>query len=91
MSQLYVLNILLFSKFERMAIDVMDIFDQNTNTFMNSIILFNTTSFSHDIDNLQMAVECNCKNFIANRTVQAFLDDIWNGGVKVIQFNVNGV
>ena len=38
---------------------------------------------SNDIDNLQMAVECNCKNFIANGTVQAFLDDIWNGGVKV--------
>ena len=50
---------------------------------MNSIILFNTTTFSNDIDNLQMAVECNCKNFIANGTVQAFLDDIWNGGVKV--------
>lgn len=66
-----------------MAINIINLWDQNTNNFMNSIILFNTTSFSRDIDNLQMAVECKCKKFVANGVVQAFLDDVWNGGLKV--------
>lgn len=60
----------------------MDLFDQNTNNFMNSILLLNKGNFAKGMDNLEMAVECKCRNFVAQSNVQNVLTDFWYFGVK---------
>ncbi len=66
------------SKFEDLAIGVLETFDMNTDDWINGVILLRRCPY-FNVNLLQMAVEADCKRFVAQSAVQNLLTYIWNG------------
>ena len=65
-----------------MACEVLNIFDSDSDDFMNGILLLQNLPYYNELNCLQMAVEADCKEFIATPAVQNLITHIWNGQVS---------
>ena len=61
-----------------MVIGVLEYFDKNTTDAVDDVLIIRYIK-ELKIDHLDLAVICECKNFISNSLVQRVLDNIWKG------------
>ena len=65
-------------KFEDMAIGVLEVFDKSTRDNVQDVLVIRYIE-SLKMDCLELAVHCDCVNFVSNSIVQRILDNIWEG------------
>ena len=71
-----------------MAIGVLEVFDKNTRENVIDVLVIRYFP-ELEIDCLELAVLCNCKNFVSNSTVQSILDYLWcDTRKKYLDFDV---
>ncbi len=63
-------------EFENLAIGVMRIFDNNTKYSINKFLKHTRASFLN-LDCLDFAVQCKCKNFLALPNIQSVITERW--------------
>lgn len=69
-----------------MAIGVLKIFDEKTLNEVNTAILLYKVSFVDNLNNIQLAYKCKCKQFIADPCVQSVISSLWEN--KKIDDNI---
>ena len=67
-----------FSEFEKLAIGVLNASEQNTRDLVSDVLIIRYLPFIK-MDCLQLAVDCNCEEFLSHSAVQRTLDKIWKG------------
>jgi hypothetical protein len=84
-------TVLISSYYEETACGVLNLFDENNDDLLNSVILLARPPFYKDLDCLEMAIQGKCLNFIAMSSVQTLITNIWNaeiGAIEGFQANV---
>ncbi len=59
----------------------MNIFDLDSDDFMNGMLLLQKIPYYNNLDCLKMAVEANCIQFISMPAVQNLITNIWYGQI----------
>ena len=65
-----------------MAIGVYNIFDNVSNNLINGVILLQKIPY-YNLNCLDLAAVSNCQRFIAMKSVQNVLSDIWMGKIEM--------
>lgn len=69
--------IAVFRFFEKKAIETLSIYDENTRNYVNAaLLLHEIPTFKESY--LELAIQCQCNDFIAHPSVQFVASEIWN-------------
>jgi hypothetical protein len=61
-----------------MAISLVNYYEQNTRDVINDVLIVRYIPL-FQMDCLELAMTCKCKQFLSNSTIQDILDNIWKG------------
>jgi len=64
--------------FEVLAVNVLQTFDKSTRDIINDVLIIRYIELVN-MDCLQLAVHCDCKEFVSMPIVQNVINDIWKG------------
>lgn len=73
--------VLILREFENYATGALDIIYNNSHILISYCVLLREVVF-YNIDCLQMAMVCDCKQFVSQPVVQQLFDSIWWGQMK---------